>query len=204
MLKARGWPSLCVEHTERQDRCPQSLREGQRLAEAAWKKGPGATSSAHVLEGARAPPRAAWLRVLPAGACWGWYWRWCSSAWESSPQRRRARAKSTAAEGKEAVAWPSRAVPLVHDTNCSWQERSCLTARAPAWLRAKRHSTACCRHGEAARPARPYRTAACKHQRLKWQLRLEMDCTCFPCTRKCTILKKKLPIKKLKYTLKKW
>lgn len=100
MLKARGWPSLCVEHTERQDRCPQSLREGQRLAEAAWKKGPGATSSAHVLEGARAPPRAAWLRVLPAGACWGWYWRWCSSAWESSPQRRRARAKSTAAEGR--------------------------------------------------------------------------------------------------------
>lgn len=67
---------LCGAYREAGQMSPVTARG----AEAAWKKGPGATSSAHVLEGARAPPRAAWLRVLPAGACWGWYWRWCSSA----------------------------------------------------------------------------------------------------------------------------
>lgn len=122
---------------------------------------------------------------------------------ESSPQRQRACAKSMADEGKEVAAWPSRAVTLVHDANCSWQEWSHLMARASAWLGTKLYRTACSRHGEAARPIRPYGMAACKHRHLKWQLRLEMDCTCFPCTHKCTVLKKKLPIKKIKIHFKK-
>lgn len=53
----------------------------------------------------------------------------------------------------------------------------CKTHMGPLWLWAKLYRT-CCRHHEAARP--PPETAACKYQHCQWQLRLGMDCTCFP------------------------
>lgn len=171
---------------KRQDReVPGHRAPWQGLAAAAWRKWPGIRSSPHTcwkepdLPGPL--PWGAQLQALSASAWWGWCLRWYSRVpEESSLRRKHACAKSMADEGTESPQGLPQPGTLVHDANCSWHGWSHLIISPLVWLWAKLYRMTCCRHHEAVRPIHPCKTAACKYQHFKWQLRLEMDCTCFP------------------------
>lgn len=106
--------------------------------------------------------------------------RWSRVPEESSLQRKHACAKSAADEGTESPQGLPQPGTLVRDANCSWHGWSHWTTEPLVWLWAKLYRMTRCRHHEAARPIHPCKTAACKYRHFKWQLRLDMDCTCFP------------------------
>lgn len=156
----------------------------QGLAAAACRDQPGTGSSAHPAGRSLAPSPWPWGHSC-AGSWWGWCGRWsprgrllpAEEPWLCKGQGRWR-------DGEPTELGTPQPGPSVHGAN--WDCKTPLAVEGHVWLWAKLY-----RHHGAVTPTHPCETAACKHQHCQWQLRLEMDCTCFPWTQTRTTRKRK-------------
>lgn len=186
MLKARWQPSPCAEHAER-GRTEMSLvtePPGRGWQQLLGENGQGLGVLLTRAGRRQASQVPAMGYTAPGAVCScvvGLVFEMIlSSAWGVLPSEETCRWKSMADEGAESAQGLPQPGTLVRDANCSWHGWSHLTISPLVWLWAKLYRMTRCRHHEAVRPIRPCKTAACKYQHFKWQLRLEMDCTFFP------------------------
>lgn len=160
-------------------------RQDKDIPGRGWQQLPGGKShglGALLIRGGRKQsPRSGVPSSDPA--CWltvGLVFEMVPPGPGSSLQRSPGCAKGMADRGMESPRGFPQPLTSVHGAN--WGCKTCMEPPdcvTTVWLWAKLYRT-CCRHHEAVRPTHPPETAACKYQHCQWQLRLGMDCTCFP------------------------